>query len=619
MDDLAAGASANAFYEVAFDGGQDTTLLNTAVVYGDDASTGGNQISATDTATIFIDAPELVPSVTINKLTNGSDSPVVLAGSTVTWTYLVSNTGNVPLVAISVSDDQGVSVSCPETSLAVAAQMTCSATGTAIVGPYSNVGSVSASYETQVVTASDESGYFGANPMISLLKGPDSQVVIEGETATFTIAVTNTGNIALTNLNVTDPLVDSCLKTQSTFAIGESVEYTCSLPSVNMGFVNTATATAVWESVTVSSTDTASVIVDYLPKISVTKTASETSVPESGKNVTFTVEVKNDGVDSFTLKNLSDDKFGNLDGIGSCDVPQVIASGAIYSCTFTKYLSSDLLTPHVNVVTASGTDPEDHSASDSDDASVGFTDVLPEVSLTKVANPTAARWTGDLIDYTLTLTNAGVETIVVTTLLDDKFTLSAECVALIGQSIAPGASKQCLMLDMPVQGDPGSSFINTATFEGMDNESNIDTATASATVNFWWYGRTPGYWKNHPEAWKNGYVPTDFVQAVFAIPGVLLSSGNLDLDRNSAKDTLINGLAYRGGTNLGGGAQILLRAAIASLLNEAYYGADFPPASSPSDLIAQVNAVLATQSRPQYVSFASYLDYWNNAVHASFP
>jgi len=81
----------------------------------------------------------------------------------------------------------------------------------------------------------------------------------------------------------------------------------------------------------------------------------------------------------------------------------------------------------------------------------------------------------------------------------------------------------------------------------------------------------------------------------------------------------MSGLNYRGGSGLSGGAQILMRAAIAALLNETYYGADFLFASSPADLIAKVNVVLATQSRSEYVSYASLLDYWNNAVHASLP
>jgi hypothetical protein len=175
------------------------------------------------------------------------------------------------------------------------------------------------------------------------------------------------------------------------------------------------------------------------------------------------------------------------------------------------------------------------------------------------------------------------------------------------------------VLDVLVSGVAGGTYTNTATVTGVDNEANSDSATASANVNFWWYGRTPGYWKNQPEAWVNGYLPGNFIQSVFNVPNSLLKSGELDLDRLSGKDTLMDGLSYRGGSTLSGGAQILFRAAIAALLNEAYYGADFPIATSTADLIAQVNAVLASGSRSTYVSFASYLDYWNNAVHASLP
>jgi hypothetical protein len=431
--------------------------------------------------------------------------------------------------------------------------------------------------------------------------------------------VTNTGNVVLDNLTVSDPLVAACAKSQSALAVGEVLSYSCSLASVAESFTNTATATAEWESSTVTSTDTALVTVDFLPKITITKSASDTSIPESGANVTFTVVVANEGVDPFNLTSLVDDRFGNLNGEGSCVTPQTIPVSGSYTCSFTKLLKSEVLTPHINVVTASGSDPEGNTTNDSDDATVNFTDVLPEVGLTKVANPTAAKYTGDLVDYTLTITNVGLESFVITSFVDDKFTLSSDCLTLIGTSLVPGGSASCTLLDKEVSGEPGGSFVNSATVVGIDNESNTDTATASATVNFWWYGRTPGYWKNHPEAWPTPYVPTNQTQSIFAIPGALLNSGNLDLDRNGTRDTLMNGLNYRGGSGLNGGAQILMRAAIASLLNETYYGADFPPASSPADLIAQVNAVLATQSRSEYVSFASLLDYWNNAVHASLP
>jgi len=93
----------------------------------------------------------------------------------------------------------------------------------------------------------------------------------------------------------------------------------------------------------------------------------------------------------------------------------------------------------------------------------------------------------------------------------------------------------------------------------------------------------------------------------------------LDISSPTGKDRLIEGLTYKGGTNLNGGFQILMRAAIAALLNEEYYGIYYPGATSTTALIAEVNSVLATQNRGSYLTLATTLDNWNNAIHSSLP
>ena len=72
-DDLAAGASATAFYLVTLDGDQDSTHVNIATVSGFDKPTGGNEYTASGTATVYVDAPGT--AISIVKLTNGSDGP----------------------------------------------------------------------------------------------------------------------------------------------------------------------------------------------------------------------------------------------------------------------------------------------------------------------------------------------------------------------------------------------------------------------------------------------------------------------------------------------------------------------------------------------------------------
>ena len=105
--------------------------------------------------------------VNIEKLTNGQDAddapgPSITVGAPITWTYIVTNTGLVPLTGIAVVDNKGVAVNCGlQTTLAVGASMTCTATGIAVLGPYTNIGTVTASSSAGARTDSDPSHYLG--------------------------------------------------------------------------------------------------------------------------------------------------------------------------------------------------------------------------------------------------------------------------------------------------------------------------------------------------------------------------------------------------------------------------------------------------------------------------
>jgi hypothetical protein len=122
-------------------------------------------------ATLYF-AQELPPPLTAVKIetfTNGEDAddapgPAIDAGSAVRWTYTVTNAGGVVLDQLAVSDDHGVPVSCPKTTLQPQETMTCTAFGTAVSGQYRNVGTVVGTPPSGPgVTHSDPSHYFGRN------------------------------------------------------------------------------------------------------------------------------------------------------------------------------------------------------------------------------------------------------------------------------------------------------------------------------------------------------------------------------------------------------------------------------------------------------------------------
>jgi hypothetical protein len=105
--------------------------------------------------------------VNIEKMTNDQDAdhapgPSIRVGEPVTWTYIVTNNGAVALSNVTVVDDRGVTVNCGlRTTLAVGASMTCTGTGLAVLGPYSNIGTVTASSSAGPVRDSDPSHYLG--------------------------------------------------------------------------------------------------------------------------------------------------------------------------------------------------------------------------------------------------------------------------------------------------------------------------------------------------------------------------------------------------------------------------------------------------------------------------
>jgi protocatechuate 3,4-dioxygenase beta subunit len=119
---------------------------------------------------------EMRPSLSIVKLTNGSEHNTapglaLAKGAAVTWTYQVTNTGNVPLTAVTVTDDKEGAV-CVLDALAVDATQTCEKSGTAIGGQYANTGCVvgTSPRGASVNGGCDPEHYYGEEPELTIVK-----------------------------------------------------------------------------------------------------------------------------------------------------------------------------------------------------------------------------------------------------------------------------------------------------------------------------------------------------------------------------------------------------------------------------------------------------------------
>jgi hypothetical protein len=83
-------------------------------------------VEASPSMTISKTAPEVADGL---PATEPTAAPHVVSGTTVTWSYRVRNTGNVPLTDLAIADDGVAAVVCPTTALLPDASVTCTATG----------------------------------------------------------------------------------------------------------------------------------------------------------------------------------------------------------------------------------------------------------------------------------------------------------------------------------------------------------------------------------------------------------------------------------------------------------------------------------------------------------
>ena len=192
-------------------------------------------------------------------------------------------------------------------------------------------------------------------PHIAISKSPDAQTVLIGQTANFTITVTNDGQVTLTNVVVTDALAPGCARTSAaipglaSMAPGATVTYTCSLANVTSSFTNVAVATGTGGGTTVSAQDTAAVTAvapATHPAIAIVKNPKSQTVT-SGGTATFTITITNTGDATLTNVTVNDPLSPNCNKtIGT------LAPGASSSYTCTR---ANVTSNFTNVAVATGT------------------------------------------------------------------------------------------------------------------------------------------------------------------------------------------------------------------------------------------------------------------------
>ena len=141
-------------------------------------------------------------------------------------------------------------------------------------------------------------------PSLKITKSVDKAVVKEGDKVVYTIVVENTGNVDLTNVLVTDKMLE-INKTIEKLEVGKketiSKEYTVTKEDIEaeQGITNTATATVKYKDKTLKDSDTATIV----PKVEIIKEVEKEVIKVVEKEVIKEVEKKDPTVAKDKLPN----------------------------------------------------------------------------------------------------------------------------------------------------------------------------------------------------------------------------------------------------------------------------------------------------------------------------
>ncbi|WP_162616520.1 DUF7507 domain-containing protein [Xylanimonas allomyrinae] len=502
------------------------TFVNAASAAGTSDLGGGPVTSDVSTATVRVVAP--VPALAVVKRASVADvnrSGVTDAGDVVSYSFEVTNTGNVTLAPVTVSDGMlGLVDAACAGVLAPDESVVCAATGSRTVteadlgAPLVNTvtatgvppeGSGLAPVEALGVVSSEVADATTGLVLVksAVVDGPD-QIGDVGEVVRYEFDVTNTGTISLAPVVVDDPGLGLVrLRCAEVLAPGASARcaggraHTVTEGDLVAGRVtNTATATGVSTRADVPDPEpvTSTAVVETrapVPALAVVKRASvadvnRSGVTDAGDVVSYSFEVTNTGNVTLAPVTVSDGMLGLVDAAcaGVLAPDESVVCAATGSRTVTE---ADLGAPLVNTVTATGVPPEGSGlapvealgvvSSEVADATTGLVLVKSAV----VDGPDQIGDVGEVVRYEFDVTNTGTISLAPVVVDDPGLGLvRLRC----AEVLAPGASARCAggRAHTVTEGDLVAGRVtNTATATGVSTRADVpdpEPVTSTAVV-----------------------------------------------------------------------------------------------------------------------------------------
>jgi uncharacterized repeat protein (TIGR01451 family) len=418
------------------------------------------------------------PGVSLDQ--SASPTTYDTAGQTITYSFVVTDSGATALTNVSI-DDSGPSglsaVSCPQPSLASKGSETCTAiyvTTQADTGN-GNVFNTATAQGTPPAIGPIHSA--GTSTTVSAVQAPGISLGMTaapttydaaGQTITYSFDVTNTGNATLSGIRVNDtdlPGVSAISCPQPSLAPGGTetctAAYVTTQANVNAGALFTmATAQGIGLSSpcdlgptvrrcaetqdvpVVSDASSATVPAVQSPAISLVTSDSPVSYTKPGQTIRYRFDVTNTGNVTLSSISVNDKDLPGLSKV-SCPVSR-LAPAAADKCTATYVTTRADLAPAAisNTATAQGLWPEGGAPLVSNASSVTVALISePGIAMAMSASPPSFTTTGQKITYSYLVTNTGNVLVTSVGVADPLPGLSA--IVCPSSRLAVGAHETC--------------------------------------------------------------------------------------------------------------------------------------------------------------------------------
>ncbi|WP_159394391.1 DUF11 domain-containing protein, partial [Streptomyces sp. NRRL S-495] len=526
------------------------SIENTATATGTPPG-GGTPVTSPPSSTDVPFTPR--PSLVVEK---SADKQHLVAGETLTYSYLVTNTGNITLTGVTVTEGTFTGtgtlspITCPEDarSLDPGRIVTCTATYTVTqadvdAGKIDNAATANGTPPGGGTPVTSPPGSTTVptdpRPALTVVKSSDKQLLTVGEQITYTYTVTNTGNVTLTGVGVSEtewtgsgpaPQV-SCPDAAKSLAPGAQVlctaTHTVTQDDADRGVIrNTATANGTppdnprpgGTPPVTSPPSSVTVPHESRPALVLEKKAEPATVSKAGEQITYTFTVTNTGNITLTGVRPVESVFtgtGKRPPIACPPGSGELRPGQQLVCT-TSYTATqaDIDTGSIrNTATATGTPPGGGTPVTSPpDTAVVSSPPKPGLTLVKSADR-ADVTAGQDVTYTFTLTNTGNVTMHQLSVIEGEFSGTGKLSAIScpGTSLGVGQQLACTATYRVTAEDAArGTLTNTAAATGTTPGSNhpITSPPGRATITTHPATTEPGP-RPHPRPapWHHGTLP----------------------------------------------------------------------------------------------------------------